>query len=76
VVAGVEGTRRPAVVIPHWLHETVEGTMRGGGVVDDGQGLEVAMVGRGRHGGVARQEGHAFRDCAGPAQFVVVGDCS
>src|SRR5262245_45808238 len=30
--------------------------MRGGGVVDDGQGIEVAMVGRGRHGGVARQE--------------------
>jgi hypothetical protein len=57
----VEGAGGAAVAIAHRLPEAVEGPLGRGGIVDDGQGIEVAMIGRGRHGGIARQERHAFR---------------
>lgn len=48
----VEGTGRAIVVIPHRLHQAVEGAMGGGRIVDDGQAIEVAVIGRSGHGGV------------------------
>ena len=51
---GVEGAGRAAVAIAHRLPETVEGPLGRGGIVDDGQGIEVPMIGRSRHGGAAR----------------------
>jgi hypothetical protein len=58
---GSEGAGGSTMGIAHRLHEAIEGTMGGGGIVDDGERLEVAMIGGCGHGGVAREEGHAFR---------------
>ena len=57
---GVEGTGRAAVGIPHRLREAIEGPVGGGRIVDDSQGIEVAVIGRGGHGGIARQECKPF----------------
>src|SRR5262245_56782335 len=43
---GIERTRRAALAIAHRLDEAVEATMRGGGIVDDGERIEEAVVGR------------------------------
>lgn len=48
------------------LHETIEGPMRRGGIADDGERIEVAMIGGRGHGGIARQKGHAFRQGVPP----------
>lgn len=58
---GIERTRRATLAIPYGLHQAVEGAMGGGGIVDDGERIEVAVVGRRRHGGVARE----IRDALG-----------
>jgi len=39
---GVERTRRAAVGIAHGLDEAIESPMGGGGIVDDGQGIEAS----------------------------------
>ena len=58
---GIERTRRTALAIPHGLDEAVEGPVGRRGIVDDGEGIEIAVVGRRRHGGVARE----IRDALG-----------
>ena len=47
---GVERTRRTALTIAYGLDEAVEGALGGRGIIDDGEGIEIAMVGRRRHG--------------------------
>ena len=63
---GVERTRRAALAIAHGLDEAVEGAVRRRGIVDNGEGIEVAVVGRRRHGGVAREIRHALRQGVPP----------
>jgi hypothetical protein len=43
---GVEGARRATVVIAQGLYEVLESTIGGGGIVDDGERIEVPMIGR------------------------------
>jgi hypothetical protein len=63
---GIERTRRAALAIAHGLDEAVEGAMRRRGIVDDGEGIETAMAGRRRHGGVTREIRDAFRQGVPP----------
>src|SRR5262249_56215048 len=42
---GVERTRRAALAIPHGLNEAVEGALGWCGIIDDGEGIEIAMEG-------------------------------
>jgi len=58
---GIERTRRTALAIAHGLDEAVEGAVGRGGIVDDGEGIEVTVIGRCGHGGVARE----IRDALG-----------
>jgi hypothetical protein len=60
---GIERTRRAALAIAHGLDEAVEGAMDRCGIVDDGEGIEVAVGGRRGHGGVAREIRDARRQC-------------
>src|SRR5262245_16919685 len=57
---GIERTRRAALAIPHGLDEAVERALGWCGIIDDSEGIEIAMVGRRRHGGVAREIRHAL----------------
>ena len=34
------------MVIPHRLHEAIESAVGGGGIVDDGERIKVAVIGR------------------------------
>jgi hypothetical protein len=43
---GIERTRRTALAIAHGLDEAVEGALGRRGIIDDGEGIEVAVVGR------------------------------
>jgi hypothetical protein len=58
---GIEGPRRPPVPIAHGPDEAIERLVGRRGIIDDGQRIEVPVIGRGRHGGVARQKRHALR---------------
>lgn len=53
---GIDGARQPAMVIPRRLHQAIEGPQGGSGIVDDGERIEVAVIGGCGHGGVPRQE--------------------
>src|SRR5262249_25606645 len=63
---GIERTRRAALAIPHGLDEAVEGALGRRGIVDAGEGIEVAVVGRRGHGGVAREIRDALRQRVPP----------
>ena len=58
---GVEGARRAPVAIAHGPEEAVKRPVSGGGIIDDREGLEVPVVGRGRDGGIAREKRAPFR---------------
>ncbi len=55
-----------AVVIPPQLHEVVEGPRGGGGIIDDAEGIEIPLIGRGGYGDIARQKRDAFRQRVSP----------
>jgi hypothetical protein len=63
---GIERTRRAAVAIPQRLHEPLEGAIGGRGIIDDGEGIEVAVIGRRGDGGVAREVRDALRQGVPP----------
>ena len=63
---GIERTRRTALAIAHGLDEAVEGAVGRGGIVDDGEGIEVTVIGRCGHGGVAREIRDALRQGVPP----------
>jgi hypothetical protein len=63
---GIERTRRAALTIPHGLDEAMEGAIGGRGIVHDGEGIEVVVVGRGGHSGVAREIRDALRQGVPP----------
>jgi hypothetical protein len=63
---GIERTRRAPAAIPHRLHEALEGAIGGRGIVDDGEGIEVAVIGGRGDPGVAREIRHALRQGVPP----------
>ena len=63
---GIERTRRTALAIAHGLDEAVEGAVGRGGIVDDGEGIERAVVGGRRPGGGAREIRHTLRQGVPP----------
>jgi hypothetical protein len=63
---GIERTRRAPAAIPHRLHEALEGAIGGRGIVDDGEGIEVAVIGGRGDGGVAREIRHALQQGVPP----------
>jgi hypothetical protein len=49
---GIERTRRAPVAIPHRLHEALEGAIGGRRIIDDGEGIEGAVIGGCGDGGM------------------------